>query len=281
MTYPKRGDRGEAVRSVQKMILAKYGKAMLPKWGADGVFGQEMENAVVTIQGREKLPVSGILDDRTIAAIKYLVPQLITLEQLRKLCPRLPAEEASEITHLLNEIAPMYGMTNVNLFEEFLATIIEESGEFSRLSENLNYSAKRLREVWPSRFPNDAIAAQYAGNPVKLANRVYADRIGNGNEASGDGWKYRGGGAMQLTGKANYLAYAKYKGMPISTVAELVHTSHRWSIDSAAWFFSVHAGLLDAAKRDDFRRITKVVNGGYINFDTRMKYLNKIKAVLG
>src|SRR5258706_10657065 len=88
----------------------------------------------------------------------------------------------------------------------FLAQIVHESGNLQNLEENLRYSAKRLREVWPKRFPDGATAEAYAGNAEKLANRVYAGRLGNGDEASGDGWKYRGRGLIQLTGRSNYAA---------------------------------------------------------------------------
>lgn len=104
----------------------------------------------------------------------------------------------------------------------FLAQIAQESGQLNKLVENLNYSAKRLMEVWPNRFPDMDKANRYANNPEKLANYVYASRLGNGNEASGDGWAYRGRGLIQITGRGNYRSVASALGLPLEAQPELL-----------------------------------------------------------
>ena len=145
----------------------------------------------------------------------------------------------------------------------FFAQTAHETGGFKAFSENLNYSASGLQGIFGKYFPG-TLEESYARNPEKIANRVYADRMGNGNEASGDGWKYRGRGALQLTGKANYKAFADYLGkQEIMETPDLVATTY--AFESAMFFFDKNKlwsicdkGINDAA----ILELTKRINGG-------------------
>jgi putative chitinase len=164
----------------------------------------------------------------------------------------------------------------------FFAQTSHETGGFKAFSENLNYSASGLQGIFGKYFPG-TLEESYARNPEKIANRVYADRMGNGNEASGDGWKYRGRGALQLTGKANYKAFADYLGKPeIMENPDLVATTY--AFDSAMFFFDKNKlwsicdqGVNDAA----ILALTKRINGGTHGLDDRMaktkKYYEYVK----
>ena len=176
-----------------------------------------------------------------------------------------------------------YNMSAVRA-AHFFAQTAHESGGFKAFSENLNYGAKGLRGIFGKYFPTDALAAKYERKPEMIANRVYADRMGNGNEASGDGWKYRGRGALQLTGKSNYQAFANYLGKPeIMTNPDLVATEY--AFESAIYFFEKNAlwkicdqGVTDAA----ILALTKKINGGTHGLDDRKtktyKYYTMLQA---
>ncbi len=159
----------------------------------------------------------------------------------------------------------------------FLAQIAHESRELNRLEENLNYTAKRLCQVWPKRFPTLEAGEPYANSPEKLANRVYAGRLGNGNEKSGDGWRFRGRGLIQLTGRSNYAAARRALGV------DLIKSPFRLAepgtaARSAAWFWSSR-GLNELADHQpgdddeaDFRRIGTIINGGTMGMAERANY---------
>ena len=164
----------------------------------------------------------------------------------------------------------------------FFAQTSHETGGFKAFSENLNYSAQGLQGIFGKYFPGN-LEESYARNPEKIANRVYADRMGNGNEASGDGWKFRGRGALQLTGKANYEAFAKYLGTnEVLENPDLVAT--KYSFDSAMFFFEKNKlwticdkGINDAA----ILELTKRINGGTHGLEDRKvktyKYYEYVK----
>jgi len=164
----------------------------------------------------------------------------------------------------------------------FFAQTSHETGGFKAFSENLNYSAQGLQGIFGKYFPG-TLEESYARQPEKIANRVYADRMGNGNEASGDGWKYRGRGALQLTGKANYEAFAKYLGTnEVMENPDLVAT--KYSFDSAMFFFEKNKlwticdkGINDAA----ILELTKRINGGTHGLEDRKlktyKYYEYVK----
>jgi putative chitinase len=168
----------------------------------------------------------------------------------------------------------------------FLAQIAHESGQLRRLEERLGYSAKRLREVWPGRFPTDAVANEYAGNPQKLANRVYAGRLGNGNETSGDGWRFRRRGLIQLTGRSNYTTCKAALGIDLVATPDLL-LQPAPAARSAAWFWQSR-GLNELADQQpgdddnqDFIRITRLINGGTVGLQDRLAYWTKARAALG
>ena len=131
----------------------------------------------------------------------------VTKSELLRICPNYPADRIDTDVVVLNAWMEPFGITTPLRFCHLIAQLALESGEFRYVEENLNYSADRLMVVFPKYFKDKATAQRYARHPEMIANRVYANRMGNGDEASGDGWKYRGRGYIQLTGKQNYLAY--------------------------------------------------------------------------
>jgi len=158
-----------------------------------------------------------------------------------------------------------------NRAAHFFAQTAHESGNFKAFSENLNYSAKGLRGVFRKYFPTDALANAYARQPQKIANRVYANRMGNGPESSGDGWKFRGRGALQLTGHDNYQAFANYVNRPdVMTNPDLV--AGELCFESALWFFDRNKlwGICDQGVNDAaILALTKRINGGTHGLDDR------------
>ena len=168
----------------------------------------------------------------------------------------------------------------------FLAQVLHESNHCRNLSENLHYSAPRLRQVWPARFPTDEAAQACAGNPERLANKVYAGRLGNGDEASGDGWSYRGRGLIQLTGRSNYERCGEGLQVDLLGNPELLE-SPDGAARSAAWFWSQAKlnELADAETGEDadqaFVQITKRINGGTVGQEARVALWRKAKDVLG
>lgn len=158
----------------------------------------------------------------------------------------------------------------------FIAQMAHESMCFTRTAENLNYSAQRLCEVWPSRFPSLARAQPYARNPEALANKVYANRIGNGDEASGDGWRFRGGGPLQLTGRDNWTRFAEASIMPLDQALAWGRTPEG-GVMAAAWFWETNDinRLADTpGVADESRRI----NGGAHGLADREAKFNALVA---
>jgi putative chitinase len=209
--------------------------------------------------------------------------ELISVEQLQKICPKLNIKRIAQLVPLLNGICPEYGINTPDIFHEFFANLLEESGEFLHYEENLNYSVQRLMTVWPKRFPTEDSAKGYAMNAKALAMKVYGNRKDLGNQSEEDGWLFRGGGPIQLTGRANFTAFGnwmakKYKtNLPPEKWAELLRTNDAYGIHSACWIFSIAMKLNDEAERDEMQAIVKRINGGLTNYATRMKYYNLCK----
>ena len=179
----------------------------------------------------------------------------------------------------LNMILPDYGINTVPRVAAFVAQCAHESGNFRLLQENLNYRAESLMKVWPSRFPNIEIARQYAQKPEAIANRAYCDRMGNGPESSGDGWRYAGKGLIQLTGKDNYSRFAESIETPVEEVAEYL-TTFEGAVQSACWFWEVN-NLNQWADAGDIVTLTKRINGGTIGLEDRQKHYQHALHVLG
>lgn len=201
---------------------------------------------------------------------------LITPDMLNRIATTLTPERAREMSDLLNDLCPDYGLTNKTAFKMFLANVLHESGEFARKSENMVYTtAERIRAVWPSRFPAVKDAEPFVRKPEALANKVYGGRMGN--TESNDGWTYRGGGFIQLTGKEMYAKYAKNLDKNIEETANLVRSTDHYALDSALWFFCVHKKLTCVAEKGDFRAVVKGINGGYVGIKDRQKYYSLAK----
>jgi len=195
----------------------------------------------------------------------------MSLVTTKMLCSVTTAELAENWVNALNETCEEFAIDTHFRIAGFISQTAHESAGFKFVSENLNYSAASLMRVWPSRFPTVEIAQRYAMNPEKIANRAYADRMGNGDEASGDGWKYRGRGLIQLTGKNNYVAYSMACDNEALQKPDIV-AEPKYAAESAGWFWSVNR-LNSVADTQDIVRMTKIINGGTNGLDDRqIKY---------
>ena len=200
-----------------------------------------------------------------------------TRDQLAQMIPKNPY-----IDHwfeALSEILPEYEITTPQRVASFLAQCAHESGGFLFLKENLNYKAASLRRVFPKYFPDDAIAAQYAGKGEMIANRVYANRMGNGDEASGDGYKYCGRGLIQLTGKNNYTFFAGSLDIPVEEASEYLQT-FEGAVQSACFFWEQNK-LNQYADSGDILTMTKRINGGTIGLEDRQKHYQHALHIFG
>lgn len=203
----------------------------------------------------------------------------ITLELLRELAPTTKPTVLSKYVDPLNEIAEHIGLTkNPVRLAMFLAQVAHESGGFLATKENLNYSAQSLMKTWPKRFPTSAVAREYARNPQKIANKVYADRMGNGPESSGDGFKFIGRGLIQLTGRNNYTKFAKAIDSSLDDTVSFLETPEG-AVASAGWFWDVNK-LNIWADKNDFVGVTRRINGGTNGMDDRkQKFVKALKAL--
>jgi len=177
----------------------------------------------------------------------------------------------------LQTVFDKYGMNTLIRQASFIGQCQHESNNFRTLEENLHYSAAGLMRVWPSRFPSLYVADQFANNPEKIANKVYAGRMGNTEE--GDGWAYHGRGLIQLTGRDNYRNCGDALGLALITNPELL-AMPRGAALSAGWFWNKH-GLNELADAKDFETMTKRINGGTLGLDDRIAKINKALEVLG
>jgi putative chitinase len=161
----------------------------------------------------------------------------------------------------------------------FIGQCQHESNNFKTLEENLNYSAGGLMRVWPSRFPDSAIADKYAHNPEMIANKVYGGRADLGNVEDGDGWKFHGRGVIQLTGRANYTVCGQALGQPFTSNPSLL-LDPEWACLSAGWFWN-KKGLNALADTEDWTTMTKRINGGTIGLSDRINKIHKAMDILG
>ena len=201
---------------------------------------------------------------------------MITSDQLLKMGV---LKDFREWTDVLNELLPKYQIDSPQRIASFIAQCLHESGHFTKLKENLNYSIIGLATTWPKRFNTPELANKYARHPEAIANYVYANRLGNGDEASGDGWKYCGRGLIQLTGKANYQDFANAVGMNLEEVPGYLETK-QGAAEAACWFWNKNK-LNNYADNGDIKGMTKLINGGFLGLPEReQNYKNTLK-ILG
>jgi putative chitinase len=204
----------------------------------------------------------------------------LTREQLSQLIPGNPYLD--EWHEALTQLLPDYEINTPQRVAAFIAQCAHESGNFRALKENLNYRWETLRRLFPKYFPTDELAKQYASMPNKqeaIANRIYANRMGNGDEASGDGFRYCGRGLIQLTGKTNYSWFAASLGIPVEEASEYLQT-FEGAVQSACWFWESN-NLNRFADVGDIKGLTRAINGGFIGLDDRIKHYNHALHVLG
>ena len=197
---------------------------------------------------------------------------MVTAEQLTKL------HIGPQWVDALNATFEKFGISTPRQQAAFIGQCGHECGGFRILEENLNYRAATLMKLWAKRFPTLEIANIYAGNPRKIANMVYASRMGNRDESSGDGYRFRGRGCIQLTGHTNSFHAGKALGVDFDAQPDLVATP-KYAAMTAGWFWSTHNcnALAEAA---DWTALTKKINGGTIGLDDRIKHTNEALAAL-
>ena len=174
----------------------------------------------------------------------------------------------------LDEVIKTYKISNPNRLAHFLAQCGHESGNFKLIEENLNYSEEGLLKIFPKYFDKNT-AKSYARRPEMIANMVYGSRMGNGDKNSGDGYKFRGRGFIQLTGKTNYKSFSDYIGIDLITNPNLVAT--KYPLSSAAWFFEkrkLWAICDEGTSIDTIKKVTKIINGGYNGLEDRISKTN-------
>lgn len=202
---------------------------------------------------------------------------MITVSQLKQLLPNNPYVENWH--NALVQLFPDYDINTPKRMAAFIAQCAHESGGFRILTENLNYKAAGLRRIFPKYFPTDELAKQYEKQPSKIANRVYANRMGNGDESSGDGFRYCGRGLIQLTGKSNYQSFADSLEMRVEDVPAYLAT-FEGAAQSACWFWETN-NLNRFADANDILNMTKRINGGIIGLEDRKKHYEHALHVLG
>ena len=200
-----------------------------------------------------------------------------TQEQLKEMIPR--NSYVSQWYEAISSILPEYEINTPQRVAAFLAQCAHESGGFVFLKENLNYKAPSLRKVFPKYFPDDATASAYANKPERIANRVYANRMGNGDESSGDGWRYCGRGLIQLTGKDNYTFFAASIDIPVEEASEYLQT-FEGAVQSACFFWEQN-NLNKWADAGDILTLTKRINGGTIGLEDRIKHYEHALHIFG
>ena len=198
---------------------------------------------------------------------------MVNAEQLQKL------HIGADWVDALNETFARFNLTTNNQKAMFIGQCSHECGNFRTLEENLNYRAETLMKLWPKRFPSLEFAKQYEKNPKKIANSVYASRMGNRDEASGDGYRFRGRGALQCTGHSTYFHAGKALGVDFVMQPDLVATP-KYAALTAGWFWDTHK-LNPPSDALDYTKVTKIINGGTIGLDDRIKHVQQALAVLG
>ena len=277
----KLGSEGDDVKKLQvKLGIEPIGK-----------FGPKTDAAVKAWQSAHGLTADGIVGNGTwgklfgvAAPVNPQITDAVTVSKpntsglkLDKLKGHIP----DAVIAMIPDTAAKFAINTPLRLAHFLAQCGHESGGFRATQENLNYSAKGLMGIFKKYFPNASLAAQYERKPAKIAARVYGGRMGNGNEASGEGYKFRGRGYIQLTGKENYTAFGKSIGEDILSNPDVV--SSKYALLSAAWFFSkngLHKMADSGASDAVVTQITKRVNGGTIGLPDRIKHFKEYYKLL-
>ena len=267
----KVGSKGDDVKKLQ----AKLGLA------ADGNFGPGTEAKVKAWQAANGLTADGLVGDGSWAKMFGSAAPAAPAAPVASVAPsdfklaNLKGHIPDSVIAQIPDTAKRFGITSPLRLAHFLSQCGHESGGFRAVTENLNYSADGLKKIFPKYFPG-SINESYARNPQKIANRVYSSRMGNGDEASGEGFKFRGRGFIQLTGKSNYMSFDKTVDDDIIANPDLVAT--KYPLASAAFFFDSNKLWSICDKGSDTATVTAVtkrVNGGTIGLDDRIKHFNE------
>jgi putative chitinase len=272
----KRGDNNESVKQLQTKLgleaIGNYGpktedavKAFQTKNGLtpDGIVGNTTWNKIMGITEAEA-PAAPVVVSTPVASVGGL--------KLDKLKGHIP----DAVIAMIPDTAAKFEINTPLRLAHFLAQCGHESGGFKATQENLNYSAKGLAGIFKKYFPTEAAAAPYARQPQKIASKVYGGRMGNGPESTGEGYKFRGRGYIQLTGKENYTAFGKSIGEDMVANPDMVASTY--ALLSAAWFFSkngLHKIADEGASDIVVTKITKRVNGGTIGLSDRIKHFKE------
>jgi putative chitinase len=276
MSVLKVGSTGDLVKKLQEKLGA----------GADGSFGPGTEAKLKAWQTANGLTADGIAGPATLAKLGISesaapVAAAVAIPASEFKLAALKGHVPDAVLAQIPDTAAKFGITNTLRLAHFLAQCGHESGGFKAVQENLNYSADGLKKIFGKYFPGN-LNESYARQPEKIAARVYASRMGNGDEASKEGFKFRGRGYIQLTGKSNYASFDKFVEDDIMANPDLVAT--KYPLASAAWFFNNNKlwSICDQGATDAVvTSVTKRVNGGTIGLDDRIKhfkeYYNLIK----
>ena len=274
----KKGDNNENVKLMQQKLGIEP---------AVTNFGPKTEEAVKAFQTKNGLTPDGIVGDTTWAKIMgqgtpVPAPPVQTIVPVGGLkLDKLKGHIPDAVIAMIPDTAAKFQINTPLRLAHFLAQCGHESGGFKVTQENLNYSAKGLAGIFKKYFPTEAVATPYARQPQKIANKVYANRMSNGSEASGDGYKFRGRGYIQLTGRDNYTQFGKAIGEDIASNPDAV--SSNYALLSAAWFWSKNGlnKLADGGAGDSVvTSITKRVNGGTIGLPDRIKHFKEYYQLL-
>ncbi len=239
---------------------------------ADGDFGPKTEKALKEWQTKNGLTADGVAGPTTLSKLGILLKEDVVIQPVGGLSiDKLKGHIPDSVLAQISETASKFNITNNLRLAHFLAQCSHESGGFKVTSENLNYSVDGLKRVFGKYFPGN-LAESYAKQPEKIASKVYGGRMGNGDEASKDGYKFRGRGYIQLTGKDNYKTFTKFIGEDCVANPDLVAT--KYPLASAAFFFNNNNlwSICDRGATDEVvTSVTKRVNGGTIGLDHRLK----------
>ena len=264
------------------------------KLGVDpiGKFGPKTEAAVKGWQSANGLTPDGVVGDATWA--KMFAPVVVeSIPPLQQFTPSAPVTQVFKLDALKGHVpqaiidqipdtAARFGITTPLRLAHFLSQTCHETGGFKAFSENLSYGSKGLLTIFPKYFKTIDKANAYQRKPEKIANLVYANRMSNGDETSGDGWKYRGRGALQTTGKSNYQEFANFMKIPeIMSNPDLVAT--KFALASAGFFFKKNNlwSICDQGSSDEVvKKLTKRINGGQIGILDRIKHFNEFYHLL-